>query len=480
MAKLTCLVVLLCGIPMLAHAGQAPRRASDPDTPISASDRVYVADQFSNTVSVVSPLDEKLLGLIRLGDPAPGHLSPLYRGQLLVHGLGFSPDHRTLAVVSIGSNAVTFIDLATNSVKHTTYVGRSPHEAFFTPDGKEVWVSVRGESYVAVLDGASYREKSRIATTPGPGMTMFSPDGQYAYICSSFSPETLVVDVASHRKLGSLEQVSPFCPNIAATPDGKQLWLTLKDVGKVMVYEAAPPFSLRKTIDIGPITNHVNFARTTRGQLAYVTVGGRNEVQVFDTGDFSQVARIAVGKLPHGLWPSGDGTRMFVGLENDDALAVLDTSKQQVVAHIPVGQAPQAVVYVPGAVASGDGMQNLSPLGSVGAAVTLQLRPVQGGAAAGGSVALFDQGLVQLLQAAVTGLQPKQPYLLALARWPDGSGALEPLSAFTANPAGAAIVTAIGPIRQLIHEDSAPERRYLVIASGSATQPGNVVQVQAP
>ena len=52
---------------------------------------------------------------------------------------------RTLAVVSIGSNSVTFIDTATNAVKRVTYVGRSPHEAFFTPDGKEVWVTVRGE-----------------------------------------------------------------------------------------------------------------------------------------------------------------------------------------------------------------------------------------------------------------------------------------------------------------------------------------------
>ncbi len=52
-------------------------------------------------------------------------------------------------MVSIGSNSVTFIDTATNQVKHTTYVGRSPHEAFFTPDGKEVWVTVRGEDYVA-------------------------------------------------------------------------------------------------------------------------------------------------------------------------------------------------------------------------------------------------------------------------------------------------------------------------------------------
>jgi YVTN family beta-propeller protein len=53
---------------------------------------------------------------------------------VLVHGLGFSPDRKTLAVVSIASNAVTFIDTATNDVKHTTYVGRSPHEAFFTAD----------------------------------------------------------------------------------------------------------------------------------------------------------------------------------------------------------------------------------------------------------------------------------------------------------------------------------------------------------
>src|SRR6476646_2394386 len=89
-------------------AGQAPEAAGSADIPISHRDRVYAAEQFSNTVSVTDPVDNKLLGVIRLGDPVPGNLSPLYRGQLLVHGLGFSPDHRTLAVVSIGSNSVAF------------------------------------------------------------------------------------------------------------------------------------------------------------------------------------------------------------------------------------------------------------------------------------------------------------------------------------------------------------------------------------
>src|SRR6266852_3686689 len=176
-----------------ASAGQVPGAALDPDMPISHRDRVYSAEQFSNTVSVTDPVDNKLLGVIRLGDPLPASFSPLYKGQLLVHGMGFSPDHRTIAVVAIGSNAVNFIDTATNSVKHITYVGRSPHEASFTPDGSEVWITVRGENYVAVLDGKTYEEKTRITVPGGPGMTIFSPDGKYGYVCSSFTPETVVI-----------------------------------------------------------------------------------------------------------------------------------------------------------------------------------------------------------------------------------------------------------------------------------------------
>ncbi len=225
-------------------AGQVPGSAADPDIAVSHHDRVYAAEQFSNTVSVIDPVDNKLLGVIRLGDPSPSDLSPLYKGQVLVHGMGFSPDHHTLAIVSIGSNSVSFIDTATNTVKHVTYVGRAPHEAFFTPDGKEVWVTVRGENYVSVLDGTTYEEKTRITTPNGPGMQIFSPDGKYGYVCSSFNPEIDVVTIADHTIVGKVTQASPFCPNIAATPDGSQVWFTLKDTGKTQVFDAHPPFTV--------------------------------------------------------------------------------------------------------------------------------------------------------------------------------------------------------------------------------------------
>src|SRR5438270_3171319 len=236
-----------------AMAQQAPWARAD--IPVTAHDRVYTADQTSNTVSVIDPTKNKLLGVIKLGDPVPGALSPLYKGQLLVHGLGYSPDSKTLAVVSVGSNSVTLIDTATNRVKGIVYVGRSPHEAFFSPNGRELWVTVRGENYVSVIDPAKMKETHRIELANGPGMTMFGPDGKYAFVCSSFTPELAAIDVSSHRIIKKIPQATPFSSNIAVTPESDEVWITLKDTGKAQVFSAKPPFAQKALLDTGPITN---------------------------------------------------------------------------------------------------------------------------------------------------------------------------------------------------------------------------------
>jgi YVTN family beta-propeller protein len=460
-------------------AGQAPFAAGAPDFPVSGRDRVYAAEQFSNTISVIDPSSNTNLGVIRLGDPQPMNLSPLYKGQVLVHGLGFSPDRKTLAVVSIASNSLTFVDTATNHIKHTTYVGRSPHEAFFTQDGSEIWVAVRGEDYIAVLDGKTYGEKARITVPNGPGMTIFSPDGRYGYVCSSFTPETVVVSTQTHEIIGRVKQVSPFCPNIAATPDGEQVWMTLKDVGKVMVFAAKPPFQVLRVIDTGPITNHVNLVQTPRGQFAYVTIGGLNQVKAFRTTDFEQVATISVGDLPHGIWPSGDGSRVYVGIENGDAVTAIDTTTNRVIATIPNGQAAQALVYVPEAAPTAvAGTESLQPLGLAGSAVHFALTGP--GSKNPTTVSLFDQGLTQVLQAAVVGLEPTKRYVLALTTNSDGTGAIEPIAQFMTNPAGAQIVNAVGPIRQIV-DPATPalnERRYLAVMTLENGKPGQPVQLQ--
>jgi YVTN family beta-propeller protein len=467
-----------------SFAQQVPYGVNRPNIPISSHDRVYHADQTSNTVSVYDPSTNTLLGVIPLGGVTPANLSPLYFGQLLVHGMGFSFDQKTLAVVSIGSNSVTFIDTATNQVKQTVYVGRSPHEAFFTPDDGEVWVTVRGENYVQVIDGATYEKKDKIYVGDGPGMTIFRPDGKYGFVCSSFIPETKVVDVQSHQVVASVPQASPFCPNIAATPDGSQVWETLKDTGKTEVFRAQPPFDVLATLDTGPITNHVNIVRNKNGQFAYITVGGENVVKVYTTTDTPQlVATIPTGELPHGIWPSGDGTRIYIALENGTGMQVINTLTNQVVATLPGGQAAQALVYVPNAVPNGNGLSNLAPLGTSGQSVHLYLGPDSNSPASGAptTVTLNNQGPIDLLEAAVTGLDPNASYTLGLV--PDSKGPdqnFQPLATFQTNAAGAQIVESLGPLRQVLASSAQPQdqrddQRFLEIVPTGGTQP---VQVQ--
>jgi YVTN family beta-propeller protein len=449
-----------------AFAQQAPW--ARPDIPISSRDRVYAADQTSNTVSVIDPAENKLLGVIRLGDPIPGALSPLYKGQLLMHGLGYSPDSKTLAVVSIASNSVTLIDTATNKVKGIVYVGRSPHEAFFTPNGRELWVTVRGENYVSVIDPARMKETRRIEVANGPGMTMFGPDGKFGFVCSSFTPELAVVDVASHHIIKRSPQVSPFSPNIAVTPENDEVWITLKDVGKTQVFSAKPPFEQKAVLNTGPISNHVNFANNRNGKFAYVTIGGPNEVKVFRRGATPElVATIPVGELPHGIWPSGDGSRVYVALENGEHCVAIDTVTNKVIASIPIGQTTQALVYVPNAVPRGPGTENLMPLGA--AANTARLHLEAGGTAlpeAQASVAVNSLGLLDLVQIAAKGLAPQTPYQVYLAESSQPPfGKLEPLAILKTNPDGAGIVQTIGPLKVLEGNDpnSSPSRRFLIV-----------------
>lgn len=411
----------------------------------TAQDRVYTADQNSNTISVFNPANNTLLGQIKLGNLRPDVLSPLYRGETNVHGFGFSPDHKTLIAISNGSNSVTFIDTATNRVKGKTYIGRSPHEGFFSADGKEVWVVVRGEDYISVIDPVTFKETRRIQTDVGPGMVQFHPDGKLAFVVSSFTPTVDVIDVRSHAVIKRITVTSPFSPFLQFTPDFHEIWMTHKDVGKVTRIDTRS-LEVTGVIDTGFISNHLAFA-TVAGQVrAYVTVGGENLVKVYSTGKEAKLlASIATGALPHGIWASDDTSRLYVGLENGDGVAVIDPASNQVVATMPGGQAPQALVYLSHVAASADDHPNLVARVNQDAQ-NIRLQPVAGDAK--GFVVVRSLGLVDAMEVSLFKLKPDTAYNVYL------SSQAAPVGSFRTDAKGMANGTMIGPVRTAAKSDA--------------------------
>ncbi len=307
----SCLAAALFASSMLAAcpcaAGQAPvrrRRVGHPGQPRRPRlCRRAVLQHCLGDRSGVQPA----AGRDPPGRSAAGQFQPALPRPVLVHGMGFSPDRKTIAVVSIGSNSVTFIDTATNRVLHTTYVGRSPHEAFFTQDGREVWVTVRGEDYVAVLDAKTFEETGRIKTPGGPGMTIFSPDGRYGYVCSSFIPRAgggvRREDPRRGGPRGAAQSVLPEHRRDARRnpglvhPEGHR-----QDRGDQRPAAIQHPDGDRHRPDHQPRQLRRHRARPLRLRPRSA---GWTRCRVFRRDTFEKVATIPVGHLPHGVWPSG-------------------------------------------------------------------------------------------------------------------------------------------------------------------------------
>jgi len=342
--------------------------------PISDNDRVYTADQDSNTVSVIDPKTDTVLGTIPFGavrmDPNADVLGAMYDGEIDVHGLGFSRDGRYLDVIDVVTNAVHVIDTASNEVIRTIYLGRAPHEGFFSPDGRELWIAVRGQSYVAVIDWRNSRVVDRIPTEDGPSKVVFSPDGKLAYVNHLRADVLDVIDVASHKiiKRVPIPAAAGGSSDEAISPDGKEIWLGMPSNGRTTAVLNAETYRVEAVLDTGPRTNHPNFVTVDGVDYAYVTVGDLNQTLVYrrssDGSPPTLVKRIQDdGAGSHGIWPSPDNTRIYVALQKSDAVDVIDTRTMEVIDTLHIGQSPMALVYVaratPGTTTANLGQQGL-------------------------------------------------------------------------------------------------------------------------
>lgn len=445
-----------------------------------AHDRVYTANQVSNTISVIDPSCNEFLGEIVLGSPYPNVLSPLYRGQALVHGLRYSPELRMLAVVSIGSNAVTLISTETNRVLKTIYIGRSPHEPTFTPDNKQIWISVRGEAYVSVIDVKQMTEIKRVPVADGPGMIAFTPDGKLAYVCSSFTPEVDVVNTSNDEIIKRIPVVSPFSPNIFTSPKGEWIALTHKDVGKVTVLNTSA-MSVYKVINTGAITNHVTFSYVNNRLLMMVTVGGENKVRIFDVAnDFKQTDTIPVGALPHGIWPSEDGKLMYVGLEYGDMVQGINLETMTAIKPVQIGHSPQALVYADNAVSDSGNRVGLMPLNDKTFTQVITLTAVIPGGQGVGRLAIRTIGLADLVEQIFTGLKPNTSYTLSLSRSESAPFKSDyEINSFLTDISGKYLGQSTGLIKKLDPGLSIASYKHVILNESNTGQVSLLDQVQA-
>ncbi|MER6273815.1 hypothetical protein [Streptomyces sp900105755] len=129
----------------------------------------------------------------------------------------------------------------------------------------------------------------------------------------------------------------------AISPDGQDIWLGMPTNGRTTAVLNAATYRVEAVLHTGPRTNHPNFLTVGGVDYAYQTVGGLNETLVYRRSRNGAPPTLMKtihnnGHGPHGIWPSPDNTRIYVALQNSDAVDVIDTHElgDQDSSHRPV------------------------------------------------------------------------------------------------------------------------------------------------
>jgi len=331
------------------RAGQLlPKVAGDPAL-------VYVPNLSSDTVSVIDQQTMKVIRTIPVGNQ-PQHVVPSW-------------DLRTLWVNNNAGNSLTPLDPATGELKGPPVPVDDPYNLYFTPNGRSALVMAEARATIDFRDPTSFRLQHRLVLGPqcaGVNHADFSPDGSYLIATCEFAGRLVKIDLRGEpRAVGYLDLNEPGKPSapqdIKIDPYGK-VWY-VADMNRNGVHEIdGAAFTRVGFLPTGPETHGLYVSRD--GTRLYVANrGGRlvSAVEPFphqgadgsvSVIDFRSRKVVDTWTIPGGGTPdmgnvSADGTRLWLSGRRSNEVYVFDTGSGILIARIPVGREPHGLAVWP-------------------------------------------------------------------------------------------------------------------------------------
>jgi YVTN family beta-propeller protein len=171
--------------------------------------------------------------------------------------MAFSADSGTAFITLQGSDQVSAIDLATQTVKWTIPVGKLPAGIMVTDDDKYLMVGIMGGDYIEVIDWRTKQTVKKIKTGEGAHNFRAMGDKRHILVSNRVSSTINIIDQQTMTNVGTINVPGgPDCMELSA--DGKTLWTTLRWVKKVAVIDVASK-KVIKMIPVGRSPHGVYF-----------------------------------------------------------------------------------------------------------------------------------------------------------------------------------------------------------------------------
>ena len=295
--------------------------------------RVYVPNSGSNTVDVIDPETYKIVDHFRVGKQ-PQHVTPSY-------------DLKTLWVLNDLNNTLTKIDPSTGKKVRTVLV-EDPYNLYFTPDGKFAIVVAERLRRLDFRD-ASTMKLVQSVPVPCRGVDHmdFSADGRFLIASCEFSALLIKVDVESRHVIGTLPLPQGGMPqDVKVSPDGKIFYIADMHAGGVYLVEGES-FSVMGFLPTGRGTHGLYASRDSR--VLYVSNRGEGSISVvnFATRQVVQKWELPRGGSPDMGGVSADGTVLWLAGRYHREVYAIRTTDGALLARIKVGRGPHGLCVYP-------------------------------------------------------------------------------------------------------------------------------------
>jgi YVTN family beta-propeller protein len=295
--------------------------------------RIYVPNSGSNTVDVIDPATYKIVEHFPVGKQ-PQHVVPSW-------------DLKTLWVLNDLGDSVTKIDPATGKKGETLPV-RDPYNMYFTPDGKYAIVVAEAKQALDFRDAQTMKLADTIKVDcKGIDHMDFTTDGRFLIASCEFASEVLKVDVAERKIVGSLKLEAGGMPqDVKTSPDGKVFYVA--DMMANGIYLIDPDsFKRIGFIPTGKGTHGLYVSRDSK--VLYISNRGEGSITVLDLATRTIKTK---WPIPHGGSPdmggvSADGKVLWLSGRYNEEVYAFDTADGHLLARIKVGKGPHGLCVYP-------------------------------------------------------------------------------------------------------------------------------------
>jgi DNA-binding beta-propeller fold protein YncE len=174
------------------------------------------------------------------------------------HMLGVVADGSHLFTGDIGSNTVSWLNVALRTYVRSFDVPAQPEAINVTPDGSEVWVGSNATGKVSVVDPRTGAVTTALEGFGWPYRIHFTPDLSLVLLPDLRREELRFVERSTRNELARLSFTGAGPQGITTTPDGRHALLSLSQQARIAVIDIAGR-SVAGHIPAGPTPDGVAY-----------------------------------------------------------------------------------------------------------------------------------------------------------------------------------------------------------------------------